>query len=387
MNWLLGGTAFLVMVAYLPLPPTFASSPRWAVLATALPLMLLSVRRLLRWTPAHWWLFLFVSYAVASYFWSDVPVEALAALCNLAIILLAFQVGVETERITPVFIGGALGLFASLVLVVLYRLGYEVDLYGVAPPGGMFGNKNLLGEAAALVLIGCVVTGLWVLAVIPAAIVLLCGNRGALCAVLLVVVLTMWRERHQFLAAVAVFAFVAITISAFFFFYHPSTNGITSEHQRVLIWLTTLGDLAWFGHGAGSFWTSSAQVTMGLGWRSLHAHNDLLEAVYDYGVGSFLLVPFVLSLHQRRIGLVLVGFIGLAFIQSPTSNPAAVFVAAVCAGWLARQRDQLFHSLGYGRDFGLYLSEPSTVPTRTMREVTGGRLDLSAGSQYSLASG
>lgn len=332
----LGAVSFLLMAAYYPFSPLPLNGARWAVFAAG-PLLLLVARpHELTRTPAHKWLLAFAAWAAVSFFWSPVPVEAVGALLTIAMVLAAFQVGVEAGELKAVFVGAALGLVPSLVLVVLFRAGYTHSIVDLSPPGGLFGDKNALGEVAVLILLGAVVYRLWWAVPVPLGLVLLCDNRGAFFGLAVALVAALWANPRRYLFATALlllFVGVAVALLAF---AHSGTNGFTTVEQRLIVWGDTARNLRWLGHGVGSYWATIVAYAGHPDWRPVHAHNDLLEALYVYGLGCALFVPIFLSLASEGAALVVAGWVGVAMVQSPSSNPAALFIGAVCLGALAR---------------------------------------------------
>jgi len=310
--------------------PGFATGLKWAVLTIALPPLLLTMRW--HWTEAHKGLLAFAGYALVSILWAPSLVAASAAAFVLLLALLAFQLGVGLSDLRPVFIGASLGLVGSLVIVVHYQLGFATD---PNPPGGLFADKNSLGEVATLVAIGTLAYGLWWLAPVPLATAILSGNRGAVLGLAAASVVVLWGRSGYALGAALLVVFIA-SLALLAMTSHGGMDGFTTEFQRAAIWRDALRELDWLGHGIGSYRATITAVGSYTQWRPLHAHSDWLQLVYVYGVGVLLLIPFVVELHHDKVILVLVGVAGLGLVQSPASNPAALFIMALCFGRLAR---------------------------------------------------
>ena len=316
----LGVAAFLIVAAQLLV------DFRWIVPAIYLLALVLYSSRF-RLTRAHWWLFAFLAYALLSYLWSPAPLpEIIVSLGAIIVAFLAFQVGVDSDTLEPVFIGASLALIGYLIIVW---------------NSTQFDNKNLVGEVAALTLIGTLAYRLWWFAPVPAATVLLCDNRGAYLALAATAVAALWGRRRYMLGAALFTVFVAGTV-----FLLCTSRVITLPSgpldtglQRAMIWGDALRNLTLFGHGIGSYQATIAELAPHEGWHPLNAHNDWLQLVYVYGLGCLLLLPLYPLLHGSRAALVLIGFGALACVQSPASNPASLFIGAVCLGYLARRRD------------------------------------------------
>ena len=315
----LGVAAFLIVAAHL------LADFRWIVPAIYLLAFLLHSSAF-RLTRAHYWLFAFLAYALLSCLWSPAPLpDIIVSTGAIAVAFLAFQAGVKSDTLEPVFIGSSLAL-----------IGYLIVVWNIGP----FDNKNLVGEVATLTLIGTLAYRLWWFAPVPAATVLLCDNRGAFLALAATATAALWGRRSYMLGGVLLTVFVAGTL----FLLCTArvitlpTGPIDTGLQRAVIWGDAIRNLTWLGHGIGSYQTSIAGLAPHV-WHPLHAHNDWLQLVYVYGAGCLLLLPLYPLLRYEHATLVLIGFGVLAFVQSPASNPASLFIGAVCLGWLARRRD------------------------------------------------
>ena len=295
--------------------------------------MPLLLARRLHWTDAHAGLLLFAGYAALSFLWTPSSIHGLAATCVAILALLSFQVGVETKDLRPMFVGASLGLVFSLINIFHFHLGFVSD---PTPPSGLFENKNRLGEVAALVTIGAIVYRLWWFVPVPLAIVFLSNNRGALIGLAAAFAVALWGHTRYAVAAVLLFVFT-VALALLLVTSHGGVDGFTTELQRAAIWSDTVLGFDWFGHGIGSYRPLVTSVGPFVTWHPLHAHNDWLQLLFVYGLGSVFLIPFALALHYRQEAvLVLVGAGGLALVQSPLSNPAALFIIAASLGSLSK---------------------------------------------------
>lgn len=353
-------SAFLVTTAYLPAIAGFAVTPRWAVLALMLPLLLCFTR--INLTIGHLYGIAFLLYATASSAWTTVPLDALDELAKLLILATAFCLGSETEDIDHVYLWFAAGICVSAAVASAQFAGLQpVEvIHGLTGRSGLFGNKNFLGEAAALALVGALpLLGdrpkdpwRWVLYLGCAVALALANCRGAWLGLALAGIVWLW-PRHRLAAVAAVVAALIVLRVAL----GISVNG--SSYQRLAIWLDAWDGLTLWGRGAGQLYATLpehgprliSQLT-----RTAHAHSDILEAIYDYGIGAIILLAiFAFALagpHQpkdERSRLVLVAFIGAGLVGFPLHQPATAFLAALVAGHLCGQRRRLcLYELGRG---------------------------------------
>jgi O-Antigen ligase len=323
----LGAAAFLAVAAHL-----FADF-RWIIPAVFL-LALLSCLDRFEWTRAHVWLAAFTVYVLLSCLWSPAsPIGIGGALLALAVALMAFQVGAQSRTIAPVFVG------ASLALV-----GYFIAAW-ISP---QFDNKNLVGEVAALVVIGAAAYRLWWFVPVPLATLLLLDNRGAYLGLVAAAVAALWGPRRYALGVALFAAFVVGTVFLFFtsrVITSLPTEPLDTGLQRAIIWGDALRNLSVFGHGAASYWSTINVLAPHAFWRPIHPHNDWLLLIYTYGVGSLLLLPLYPLLRDGPAALVLIGFGAIAMVQSPASNPATLLIGGVCLGYAAQRRDRRFSAM------------------------------------------
>lgn len=298
---------------------------RWAALSVILPLAMCWVRVRLTWPMVA--LLALISWAALSLIWTPIQAYGANEVWKWLLLAMAFAVGSVLVDLQDVFRGMAAGLIPSAVLA----LGQFVS-------AGTFGNPDLMGEAAALVLFGLLVTEAGPLVcVAPALCLAMSYARGALLAFGIAIVAA-FRVRGLLLA-VAPLVLIALLVV-------PASKDMLSTHsmaERVQIWTNTAKGITWAGHGAGSYVTIYPQLAPPEHVRNArpeHAHNDFLEFAFEYGgiglvLGAAFLSLIVGSATLPVRYLLLAGAVEASF-GFPLHNPATAFVLAVVAGFAAR---------------------------------------------------
>ena len=130
-----------------------------------------------------------------------------------------------------------------------------------------------------------------------------------------------------------------------------------SNAERLNIWQDTLDGLTFWGHGLGSYWdmfphfASRIDVLVPIQTRPDHAHNDLLELIFETGaIGGLLalaIVATVFSSSSPERYIVICVFV-MAFVGFSLHLPATLGMAAFALGRINR-RDNLQHRFATSR--------------------------------------
>src|ERR1700733_11271118 len=161
------GLGLITAPSYVPGWLSPAVSPRFIALSIIAPALLLWRREPIPFTRAHLAGTTLILWAALTVLWSASPLDGIDALWQTLIIpAVCFCLGSQALTLRPLFIGMALGLAASSVLVVLewtwpWWQGGPFPIDEVWRPAGLFVNKNSLAEAAALVAVGLVSERAW----------------------------------------------------------------------------------------------------------------------------------------------------------------------------------------------------------------------------------
>lgn len=337
-----GALGFMVAVAYWPGLDGAALTPRWAVLAVMLPilLMLVGTRRL---TSAHLIGIGLLVWATVSLLWAHSGYDGFGALLKLGILAQAFVLGARLDSLLPIWTGLAIGLVVNSAILL------------VTPDNsGLFHNPNSLGELTALVVIALAVEGLWhwLPFLFPA--LWLPHSRAAWLAIAVVFAIALW-GRCRLVATAIVLGILLCAAIAWHF-----DLGTASVVQRFDIWRETSAATSMTGHGIGSFYGLYPYLTSTMDTlteRPEHVHNDAIEIAFELGwvgvglAAAFVVVCFRWQAFQTASGLVLAAFGVEAAFGFPLHLPATGFVALLCAGHLAARGPGLRHDIVDGRAF------------------------------------
>ncbi len=297
--------SFLIPIAYAPYLWTGSSMLKWMVVA------------LLSAACCNWRALLIIPFI----WWGAQDYDAAAKWTILA---LAFSAGFNLDM-RDVVRGFGIGIGCNSVLAVAQSFGLDY-LTQVASPAGTFLNKNLLAEAACLVIVAAAAYRIWWVMLISTPALVLTQGRAALVATFvgLIASFASWRWRVYLLIAAAMLVFVV-------------PLNMNTLVERVAIWKETATQLTVWGHGIGS-WSSSSidDITT----RSYYMHNDWLQLMYE--VGAWSLIVFLVLVHT--LGGFTLALILLATFGFPLHEPASGFLSAAMLGHLC------CHHLGTFRD-------------------------------------
>lgn len=348
--WIIFG--FALAAVYCPAIVGGTAVPRWLLLAAVVPVVLICASfagRVIEVTWAHVLGAMLLGWAALTMLWSANHYDSVDALWKLALLGGCFALGSMTDDARPLFIGLGLGVAVSSVFVLVeFATGWALPAV-IGPTGlyaGLFGNRNYLGEAAVLVLIGLAVCegppnllggALWrwvalLAGLLPA--LVLPAARGAWAGLVVAVCAGVWSIHPRVAAA---FAVVAGTLIGVAVWWSPG-----SIIDRLNIWNDAVYGLSLLGTGIGTFGATIAQhahLTDPLSLRNTHAHNEPLQIAYELGLPGLLLAcAFVLSVLRsgRPERFVFIAFLVEGLFAFPASLPVTGAVGALCAGGAAR---------------------------------------------------
>lgn len=323
---LIGPLSFLITILFVPGISGAATAPRWALLALVVPWCLPRPR----WTAGHLAAVLLLLWCLASLGWTEDVNGGLLWCLHLALLVGVFFIGAEQGSLKPVWIGAGLALIPSWLMSIAQIYGHGV--IHLERFGGLFINPNFMAEAAALVVVGLLVERVyWLIPLVLPALVMPM-SRGALLAA--VVASVAWSRSRVAYALLAV-ALIGGSLTLW------SGYRVGGVEERLAIWTDTIQGMKPFGHGAGSFYLTYpeyAKRTNTFVSRPDHAHNDWLEAIYDLGLGSLVLVALAAivwaSGRAHRARFVALAFAVEAMFEFPLHMPVTAFIAALVAGHL-----------------------------------------------------
>lgn len=347
MLWL----GLFISVASVPGVTSVTIPTGWAALSATLPIA--------AWRPGriawpHAAMILFLAYAGVSICWSTSPLSGVYRLWQALIVAGAFWLG-STVPPRTILVGLGLGGVLSSALAIGQATGWDfVYRFSADQSSGLHYNGVFSGMIAALTIVAlfCTDRRLWPLALAQLPALVLSGSRGALVAAGCGLLFTWLRHPSilaGFLAAILFYAGLGLT---------------PSDIERGQIFSATVGLLAPFGNGAGSF----ADLYITTGGRLVHlehAHNDALQLAFEFGIGSVPLLAIWAALAadtRSQYWPTHCTFLLLSAITFPLYTPLAALVWALCAGHTVRDWASPSDLLGRLRRESTLQQTPALVP-------------------------
>lgn len=334
--WLLGAAALAAGALYVPGIPSAATAGRWwaAGIAGAVLLWWRSVP----WTPAHWaGVALLAWAALGSWLWAVSGLDATSDLLRLAAAGTVFAAGARAERgeVERAWLFFAAGVSASACFSLAQWAGYAPVWVAPGHIAGLFLTKNMAVEAGVVALVGAIAARYWWLAPGPALQVALAGGREGVVLLAVALLAAAWwlAPRARFhLAILAGLALIGTAVAIQLGAEWPTLR----IADRLEVWWTALRSVNLWGDGLGSFQVAVQAYE--------HAHNEAVHFAFELGIGS-LLMWFIFGEALRgewvaaKVAIVVI--LAASTVWYPLHAPATIFMAALLAGHLARERAAL----------------------------------------------
>lgn len=343
---------FLLATCFIPAWTGAAIPTGWVLLSCTLPFLLW---RRVELSYEHAIGLLFLAYAFLSLTWAPVYVQGVFDLWGLSILGAAFAFGWACSSANRLYVGLAVGVGLSTGFAIAQLYWDWTGLFQFYRPAGLFVNPGVYGEICALVLIALIASRCYWLTIAVAPGIYLSSSRTAVLACVAAALVAAWdhlpalganRSRLWKNSAVLSTALVLVLGSALVvrstLIREP--NWWTSPAERLVIWQDTFQGLTLMGRGAGSFlitYPAFASHADTMATRPEHAHSDILELIYDYGIGVTplaLLVVLALRGSMAPERYILIGFLTLCAISFPTRIPVLGFLGAFALGRLCSAR-------------------------------------------------
>jgi hypothetical protein len=348
--------AFAVIAVYWPGVSGAGTSPRWALLAFIIaPTLFLAPRQ--RISILHLIGATLVAYALLTLAWSPDRIDAVDALLKLFILAAGFCLGALCETMTPVYRGAAAGVAISSAIVIAQAFGiFQFADLSPGDPTGLFVNRLLLAEVAALVGVALLASRLWLWLplTLPALIVPL--ERGPILAFAVAGAVSLWRSSKiaallLLLGGIGLIGAITLAPSL----RQTSVDSFTPTEtamQRTVIWRETARALNIAGHGFGSYRELAPQPFPAA--KLDHAHNEFLEVAFEAGfVGIALFVLFwSLTLWTWPSSVetaIIVALMVEACFAFPLHEPVTAALGLLCAGHRTRSLPRAVDALAVGR--------------------------------------
>ncbi len=333
---------FLISVAYWPGMLSAAFVPRWAVIAAGIPLVsTLDPSRLpesVRWMMI--WVLALAGISIAS---SPDPLSGTFYLLEMIILCGAFLGAAGLDSLEDLVTGLGWGVSVSTVLCVAQYFGWSTGLIVEnSSPSGLFFNREVLGEFAALIFVWSALKGKWPLAVLSFAPVVLTQSRVAVLAIAVALAYRFWPKNVGLrimipivVGSIAVSSYVAL-----------GPSKIISAAQRLVIWGATVMAMTPLGNGLG--WFQAAHPV------EQFAHSDVLQTAAELGIGSLalLLIPFLALVRNKSDHVERALFVAICvelLVSFPLHVPASAFLIVVVAAYLVRVRSDVRGPVDVGR--------------------------------------
>lgn len=322
----------LVAVAYIPGIIGASISTGWLLLLIICPILLFYCEVRLSWG------FAFICYATISLAWTEVLNIAWFHLLQLMVLGLVFVIGQNIKDLTAIFKGLALGLGVSAVVCLFQWYGFH-SIYSLSnAPAGLFINPNIFSEVSAIILVSLVVLKLWwwIPVTLPGLIVV--HSRAAYVGLGVGLLFAVWKYNRYY--ALALVALVGLLGS---YLYWGRFN-IDPIQERINLWADTVQGFKFFGNGVGSYEALfpyyATHIDTELA-RPRYAHNDLLQIMFEFGIGSILFLMALFNVFKtRKPEVVIILTIGaISLFTYPLHIPVPAFIAFLVAGFITGSHD------------------------------------------------
>lgn len=324
-------SSFIFTVLFWPGISSAGSTPRWAFLAVTVAVSFFIYKTTI--TTSHLLFAIILSWAIVSGLWSQVTPDWMLGCARILIVGGVFLVGCRLNSMRPILIGAALGLLINSIIVIAQVEGWQ-GIAQVSPPAGLFLNKNLSAEFAVLVFVGLIYERMYLLSLPVLPSIFLIHSRGAYVALASVAVIMAFKRWPR---TIAVLIGVSLSGAALYMLIHADLSVV----ERFSIWQDTLNGYSWFGRGDGQFYATypdHASRVDTLAQRPDHAHNDLLELGYEFGLGALFIAAFLYSVWRVQMATeraILLAFAVEGLFSFPFYMPATAACFALVAGRLA----------------------------------------------------
>ena len=317
-------SGLLLTVAYIPPFPAGATDLRWGLAALLIPVLIRPQ------VPKELLLvgLLLLAWAALSLLWTPNISTGLFYLIQLYIIAGWLFIGSSSPALTVnnFLYGVSAGLILQLPLVVVQYFGVSL-VPQMVPPAGLFINREVLGEIAALLTIWNLAGKRPIEGILLGAIVLLCQSRVGVTSVAVGLICVIPPRSGQLLALF--FSLLLIGLLSL------GLGKLGSFETRLDIWGFALQDLHLIGRGIGAFATDRPF------WE--FTHSDIIQMYYELGLPAIGLAGAVacwaLKAKMDLAGkALLVGCLVEAAVSFPLHTPLGAVVVALISGHLATRR-------------------------------------------------
>ena len=317
---------FGVTIAYIPGIVGAAISTGWLFLFISCPILFLWCDFKLGWG------FAFICYAALSLLWTETFTLSIFNFLQYSILGIIFIIGQNIKDLKPIFKGIALGVGLSSIAAIFQYFGYHEIATLNNSSAGLFINPNIYSELSALLLIGLLVLNLWYWIPVTLTGLILVHSRTALLALAVGLFLWGWRLNKYLALGLSI---LILALGIIFYWDHFS---FTSISERFNIWKDTIAGFDLFGNGVGSyeivFPKYATHINTELG-RPRYAHNDLLNIIYEFGLGCIFLILMFKNIKLKNEIVILFTAFAISMFNYAMHIPATAFITFLVAGYLS----------------------------------------------------
>jgi len=343
---------FVLAVLCVPVLPDGAEIPRWALMACTAGIMIFRVEL----TSTY---FIVMAYLAGMALLAPGGYDATLIFVHFVILSILFLSRFDPRQVA---IGAGLGMAVNSCFMLAQHYGYT-GIPMLSPLPGLFYNRNIGAEAAAMALALVVGYRLWWLVpgILP---VLVFGSRAPIIALGTAAAFAVGR-RSPFLGIMTFLGGVLFVVT-----WMHDYGGLKDLTQRVVTWEDMLPALRPWGWGIGSFihdFPLYQRHTSALTLRFENAHNDFLQLVFELGLGG-LLAAIAVAVQLWRTAPSPAWYASVVFLVEgcfgfPLYEPVTACIAAVCAGRLFAEHVAVFDLLAaWGPRVWAWASDPRHAP-------------------------
>ena len=282
--------------------------------------------------------FVFLCYATLSLLWTENLNIAWFYLLQLVSLCCVFYIGKNIKDLAAIFKGLALGLGVSSVIAIAQKFGFT-QVYTLAhSTAGLFINPNIYSEISAILLVSLIVFKLWWWIPVTLPGLILVQSRAAFAALGVGLFIWVWKF-NKYLASISLLMLIFLGAT----FYWDRFD-FSSVNERLNIWKDTIQGFKIFGNGIGSYeilypyYATNINTELA---RPRYAHNDLLQLVFEFGVGSILLLMVLFNVFKSKKPelIILYTILTVSLFTYPMHIPTPAFIAFLVAGFITANND------------------------------------------------
>lgn len=290
---------------------------------------------------------LFLIYAIISLLWTVNDWIGFFFLLQFIALWLVFEFGKTIKDLRPIFKRIALGLGINSIIALSQYYGFHQVFTLDNTSAGLFLNPNIYSEISALVLVALIWLRLWYWIPLTLTGLILVHSRAAILSLIICSLLYLYKRFPLYTSiGTVLISITGIIFLIFGMIYYPHISAITSIQERFDLWADTLRGIKIFGNGVGSYEILypyySTHVDTSL-FRPRYAHNDLLQLIFDFGIGTLLLLPVIYK-AAKSVNPILYSFGVVSLLAFPLHVPLSAFIVCLVTGFIVSNNDTVRNS-------------------------------------------